>query len=57
MLCIGVLNLLFSPLILILKPEEPSKVSELTALKLFSSSHKGYSRFENKEIENAEDKR
>ncbi|KAK4018560.1 synaptic vesicular amine transporter [Daphnia magna] len=57
MLCIGVLNLLFSPLILILKPEEPSKVSELTALKLFSDSHKGYSRFENEEIEDVEEKR
>ncbi|KAI9565499.1 hypothetical protein GHT06_009291 [Daphnia sinensis] len=57
MLCIGVLNLLFSPLILILKPEEPPKVSELTALKLFSDSHKGYSRFENEEIEFVEEKR
>ncbi|XP_057373254.1 synaptic vesicular amine transporter-like isoform X2 [Daphnia carinata] len=57
MLCIGILNLLFSPLILILKPEKPSKVSELTALRMFSDSYKGYSRFEDEEIDYVEEKR
>jgi hypothetical protein len=57
MLCMGVLNLVFAPLVLILKSDEPEKVSELTALTLFSSDHRGYSRFENEELENAEEKR
>ncbi|XP_046447395.1 synaptic vesicular amine transporter-like isoform X2 [Daphnia pulex] len=57
MLCMGVLNLVFAPLVLILKSDEPEKVSELTALTLFSSDHRGYSRFENEELENVDEKR
>ena len=56
MLCMGVLNLVFAPLVLILKNEGHEKVSELTALTLFSSDKKGYSRFEN-EVEISEGKR
>jgi hypothetical protein len=56
MLCMGILNLFFAPLVLILKSEGPAKVSELTALTLFSSEHRGYGRFENEEDEISEEK-
>lgn len=59
MLCMGVLNLVFAPLVLILKTEGSAKVSELTALTLFSSYHRGrkYSQFENEEVESSAEKR
>ena len=47
MLSLGVLNLLFSPLILFLRPEKSEEKSEKTALTFFPSKHTGgYSRFE-----------
>lgn len=57
MLCMGVLNLVFAPIALILKSDGSTKVSELTALTLFSSDHRGYSRFENEEVESSVEKR
>jgi|688.fasta_scaffold271776_1 hypothetical protein len=59
MLCMGVLNLVFAPLVLILKTEGSAKVSELTALTFFSSYHRGrkYSQFENEEVESSAEKR
>lgn len=46
MLSVGVLNLLFSPLLLILRPKSPTEPLEKTALTFFSSTRTGYSRFE-----------
>jgi len=57
MLCMGVLNLVFAPIVLILKADGPEKVSELTALTLFSSDLRGYSRFEDEEVESLDEKR
>ena len=45
----GVLNLLFSPLILVLKPANKQDPTEKTSLKLFSSKRNDYQRFDNEE--------
>lgn len=52
MLIMGVINLLFCPLILILRPDDnPTEESEKTSLTLFSSWRLGYERFDNAEDE------
>lgn len=51
MLGMGVVNLLFSPLILVLKPDNQHEdKSEKTPLKFFSSKRSGYERFDNEEV-------
>ena len=47
MLMMGVLNLMFSPLVLIIKPENPPEPTEDTALNFFKTKRTGYDRFEN----------
>lgn len=52
MLGMGVINLLFCPLILILKHQDnPAEESEKTALTIFSSWRSGYERFDNEDAD------
>lgn len=58
MLAMGVLNLIFCPLILILKVDDHSAVASLekTPMTFFSSKRYGYSRFEDEELEYSAEK-
>lgn len=54
MLTMGILNLIYTPLILILRPTTGGKPTERTALSLFRTKQSGYSRFNNEEAETSE---